>query len=236
MKKIFPVAILCFFIFESYAQDIIYTKNKDKIEAKISEVTSESIKYKPLDFMDGPIRNIPLYEVYMIKFENGTEEFFEKERPTVEKERTTVHNKERFYSNKKNLYYISIATGIGQSYGGIGLRFQGRTGNIVGFGYHAGVGYFPELNNLKQAIWWSIGCKFFWYKAWYLDFQFGSVAQYRVSGKYGTAYGPSILIGGDWFFNKYVGLNGAIGGAFNLTEPGIKIPFLTFDFGFVVKF
>jgi len=232
MKTIYTTTFLCFFIINSFAQDLIYKRNGEKIEGKISEITTESIKYKPLNYLDGPIRNVPVYEVYMVKFENGSEEFFQQENPMN-------YRKERFFSNKKNLYYISIATGFGQSYGGIGLRLQGRIGKILGFGYHAGVGYFPSINGLDPAIWGSIGCKFFWYKAWYLNAQFGSVAQYEVYDhgyKKGTAYGPSILIGGDWFFNKYVGMNGALGGAFNVTQPKVETAFITLDFGFIVKF
>ncbi len=232
MKPISTTVFLCLVFLTSFSQDLIYLKNGEKIEGKIIEITIESIKYKAIDYLEGPIRNIQLYDVYMVKYENGKEEFFKIENPTNK-------SKERFFSNKKNIYYISIAPGFGQSYGGIGIRLQGRIGKIIGFGYHAGVGYFPEINGLKPAIWYSGGCKFFWYKAWYLDFQFGSVAQYKVYDhgyKYGTAYGPSVLIGGDWFFNKYVGMNGAIGGAFNVTQKKVETAFVTLDIGFVVKF
>ena len=229
MRKLYTMVIFCFFIFTSFAQDVIYKKNGGKIEGKIIEITIESLKYKAIDHMDGPTRNIPLYEVYMIKYGNGKEEFFNKENPKGKR-------KERFFSNKKNRYFLSVATGFGQSYGGIGIRLQGRIGRILGFGYHAGVGYFPAINNLKPAVWGSIGCKFFWYKAWYLNVQFGSTAQYKYRNKYGTAYGPSVLIGGDWFFNKWIGMNGAIGGAFNVTQPHVETAFVTVDIGFIVKF
>lgn len=228
---------MIFFIFSSYAQDVIYTINREKIEGNISEITSESIRYKPLDYPEGPIRNIPLFEVYMVKFENGIEEFFKQENPTSDK-------KERFFSNKKNRYF-SIAAGIGQSYGGIGIRLQGRIGNIQGVGFHGGVGYYPKINDLKPGVWVSAGCKFFIYKAWYLNLQFGSVAQYKAYKytvyihphyAYGTAYGPSVLFGGDWFFNKHVGMNGALGAALNVTQPTITRVFVAFDFGLIVKF
>jgi hypothetical protein len=232
MKFISTTVFLFFVFLTTFSQDLIYLKNGQKVEGKIIEITSESVKYKALDYLEGPIRNIQLYDVYMIKYENGNEEFFNLEDQTNK-------SKERFFSNKKNIYYISIATGFGQSYGGIGVRLQGRIGGILGFGYHAGVGYFPEINETKEAIWFSGGCKFFWYKAWYLDFQFGSVGQYKVYDrgyKYGTAYGPSVLLGGDWFFNKYVGMNGAIGAAFNVTQKNVETVFPTLDIGFMVKF
>jgi len=49
-------------------------------------------------------------------------------------------------------------------------------------------------------------------------------------------FGPSMLIGGDWFFNKRFGLNGALGLATNLTNDSYPYIFATIDLGFIVKF
>jgi len=234
MKKLITLILICFISICSFSQDVIYKKNGEKINGKIRMITPESVQFKSSNQKYGPIQNIFLYDVYMIQYKDGREEFFKQEKPTRD-------YRERFFSNIKNLYYISTALGVGQSYGGIGLRLQGRIGKILGFGYHAGVGYIPSINGLRSYIAYSVGLKFFWYKGWYLDFQYCVVGPYSYheypnETVYGLAYGPSILVGGDWFFNKFFGINGAVGFCFNVTEPKIETVVPALDLGFVVKF
>jgi hypothetical protein len=134
--------------------------------------------------------------------------------------------RELFFSNKKNQYY-SFGLGIGSSYGGIGLRFQQRWGNKVGYGFHLGGGYWPSTEiEGGPAFFYSAGIKYFWYKAWYIDLQFGPVATYKAISGYsgriiyekGKLWGPSLFYGGDWFFNKHIGINAALGISINLTD------------------
>lgn len=56
--------------------DIIVTKQGDEIEAKVEEITSTTIKYRKTDQIDGPLRNVPISEVFMIKYADGTKELF----------------------------------------------------------------------------------------------------------------------------------------------------------------
>lgn len=150
---------------------------------------------------------------------------------------------DKFYTYKKNAYK-SIAFGFGQSYGGVGARFQGRIGKILGFGYHLGLGYsVNDMTGLPDGVLFAAGLKFFWHKAWYADFQFGPVQDYivlddnRMVIETGTAWGPTILVGGDWFFNKSFGMNGAIGRAWNITEPNAEKDELPrIELGFIYKF
>ncbi len=61
----------------SNASDIIITKKGDEIEAKVEEITSETIKYRKATQPDGPIRNVPIAEVFMVKYADGTKELFD---------------------------------------------------------------------------------------------------------------------------------------------------------------
>ena len=60
------------------AQDIILKQDGSEIKTKVIEITDQQIKYKEFDFQDGPIRNINISEVFMITYESGQKEVFNK--------------------------------------------------------------------------------------------------------------------------------------------------------------
>lgn len=62
----------------SFAQDIIYKTDGTEIKAKILELTTETIKYKKFEQLEGPTRNILLSDVFMIIYEDGTKEVIKK--------------------------------------------------------------------------------------------------------------------------------------------------------------
>ncbi len=59
-----------------FSQDVIVKKDKSEIKAKIIEIQEASIKYKLFEFLDGPLRNISISDVFMIIYENGKRETF----------------------------------------------------------------------------------------------------------------------------------------------------------------
>ena len=70
------------FGFIANAQDFILKQDGSEIKAKVLEITDQQIKYKEFDFQDGPIRNISVSEVFMITYENGKKEVFNKSNET----------------------------------------------------------------------------------------------------------------------------------------------------------
>lgn len=58
------------------AQDIILKKDGNEIKAKVLEITDQFIKYKDFDFQEGPMRNIKIVDVFMIKYKDGQKEIF----------------------------------------------------------------------------------------------------------------------------------------------------------------
>lgn len=62
----------------SAEMDIIFTIEGEELEGRIIEITETSIKYKSASQLDGPIRNIPVEEVFMIKYGDGTKEVISK--------------------------------------------------------------------------------------------------------------------------------------------------------------
>ena len=79
MKKfILLLSIYGMFVSNFFSQDIIYTKSQTEIKAKVLEITTDAIKYKEYDFIDGPTRNIAKSNVFMIEYSNGKKEFISK--------------------------------------------------------------------------------------------------------------------------------------------------------------
>ena len=90
--------LIIFLIFTStfnanvFSQDIILKRNGESIEAEISVIEIDNIKYKKYNNLNGPIYIIAKSEVEKITFKNGTTEVFtEKEQ---KKELSLVETKE----------------------------------------------------------------------------------------------------------------------------------------------
>ena len=59
-----------------FAQDIITLTNGDEIKAKVLEITSQDIKYKRYENLDGPTVVVEIKKVFAINYQNGTREVF----------------------------------------------------------------------------------------------------------------------------------------------------------------
>lgn len=58
------------------AQDFITKKTGEDIKAKVTEVGRTEVKYKKYDNLDGPVYTIPVSEILVIRYENGTNDVF----------------------------------------------------------------------------------------------------------------------------------------------------------------
>jgi len=238
------------------AQDYIYMKDGSEYKAKVEEITPEIIRFKKFDQPDGPVRTVKVEDVVSIKYQDGTEEVFAK---TIEekkiKETETEHNTQQYvytyeavedenipeeptskFEMNGHDRYVSLGAGFGNSYGGVGTRFQFRVGHIVGFGMHVGLGLYPRPFNIpgtgsfQKRITFDLGLKMFCYKWIYLDFQFGMTG--RDGGYYlydirkdidynhydDPLIGAAILAGADYIFGKHLGLNIAGGVSFPIKD------------------
>ena len=73
-----------------FAQDIIIKKNGEEIKSKVEEITTDLVKYREFDNLTGPLYNIPLAEVFMIKYQNGTSKFYGDKQDTKAKAPATL--------------------------------------------------------------------------------------------------------------------------------------------------
>ena len=73
--------LACFAVFASVcmAQDIIVTKDSKRINAKVTEVNEDNIKYKNFDNPDGPVYTLSKANILTIVYQNGLVETFEAE-------------------------------------------------------------------------------------------------------------------------------------------------------------
>lgn len=71
------VLISLFLTMATSAQDRIFKKNGEIIDAKISLVNNEIIVFKKFDNPDGPEYSIPKADVAKIKYKNGSQDIFE---------------------------------------------------------------------------------------------------------------------------------------------------------------
>jgi hypothetical protein len=76
MKRTSLTVIFCVLIVSVYGQDVILKVSGEKINATVSEIGLESIKFKLFDNPAGPTLSVPKDEVFTITYQNGTREIF----------------------------------------------------------------------------------------------------------------------------------------------------------------
>lgn len=98
--------------------DIIILKNGSEIEAKVLEISTDEIKYKKCDNVDGPTYSIKKSEVFMIKYKNGTKDIITQNNTTTSTDNsstsTIVDKTQKNTKEKKSGAFgiVSLATGI----------------------------------------------------------------------------------------------------------------------------
>ena len=58
------------------AQDVITKRNGTEVQAKVLEVSSAEVKFKRFDNPSGPLYILPVSDIRMIRYENGTKDTF----------------------------------------------------------------------------------------------------------------------------------------------------------------
>ncbi|GEM_PF-3431850 len=75
------ILFFALFSFTAFSQDVIIKKNGDKIDAKVVEITTTTIKYRSWTQQDGPLRNIEIKDVKEVIYDDGTWDNFEDAEP-----------------------------------------------------------------------------------------------------------------------------------------------------------
>lgn len=77
MKKIILIVLLLVGWINASAQDVIITKEGQQIPAKVIEIGEDKVKYNRWDNLDGPTYYISLSKITIIKYQNGTQDYFD---------------------------------------------------------------------------------------------------------------------------------------------------------------
>ncbi|MBO7606820.1 MAG: hypothetical protein J6T28_04295 [Paludibacteraceae bacterium] len=89
-KKIFLLLLMAGQFMAGSAKDVIVMKSSDSIKAKILEVTPTEVKYKKMNYLDGPTFIILKSEISKITYGNGdVESFVQKEEKSAVLESTS---------------------------------------------------------------------------------------------------------------------------------------------------
>ena len=112
MNKYFIITLaFLFFIFSASAQDLIITKNGDDIKAKVIEVDLFQVKYKKYENIDGPIYTILIKDLLIIRYENGSKDFFKRSKNNDNSVKIIDTNRIKFINNKKkNMNLIEVSS------------------------------------------------------------------------------------------------------------------------------
>jgi hypothetical protein len=118
MKRTISICFVLFIKQFCFSQDTIIKYSGERIIAKVLEITSTEIKYKKIDFQDGPTYVENKFDVQQIKFANGVKEYFERAPKPI------VNNDYRFSLNS---FDGKIKTVGNDKYfmNGIGLGYTG---------------------------------------------------------------------------------------------------------------
>ena len=120
------------------AQDTLYTRNGDVINAKVAEITQLEIKYKKTSNPDGPLYTIDKDEVALIHYKNGSKDVFTENSST----NMDPQNQQPLINNN---YYQSQNNGYRYGYGRrvrvyVGPSVYVRTPGFY-YGHHGFRGY-----------------------------------------------------------------------------------------------
>lgn len=107
MKRIFALIIVALMSIVAFAQDVIVTKDKEQIKAKILEVYSNEIKYKKYSYLDGPTFSLDVDKILTIAYENGDVEVYDQDF-IEEKEELSLKQKAMYgtFAKGDDFYYL----------------------------------------------------------------------------------------------------------------------------------
>ena len=76
-KYLFLLFLAVFCNTNAFSQDVIRFKNGKEIQVKILEMSEETVRYKKMNYLEGPDINAPMSKVVSITYANGETEYFD---------------------------------------------------------------------------------------------------------------------------------------------------------------
>jgi len=115
-----------------YGQDVIILTNGDEIEAKVTEILSNEVKYKRASNPTGPTYTIQKSKIFMIRYQSGDKDVFGKDEVIKSEYSNTSSSKnERSISPTRFVYNPEIGNQFCQIKKQTGGKIYGDRGNEV---------------------------------------------------------------------------------------------------------
>jgi len=85
MKNLLTILLLTLIFKNGFGQDIISKKDKKQINVRIIEQTNKIVRYKMIDYEDGPVLSIRTNRISKIEYKNGYVDLFGNQNPRKNK-------------------------------------------------------------------------------------------------------------------------------------------------------
>lgn len=148
-KSIFLLAGMLF-VLTANAQDVIKLRDGREVQAKISDITQDEIKYKNYDYQDGPTFTIDKSDVLTIQYANGVVEEIKAapKLPKQQQEESGSFWKPELWTNQHPAAISGYIDLGGKIMSGAKIGVQARWRRL-----EASIAY----KGCPSRFWWSIG-------------------------------------------------------------------------------
>ena len=92
--------------------DIITFKNGEEVKALVTEVGTSEVKYKKCDNKNGPLYSVKKSEVFMIKYANGSKDFFGNQQSVSDEDKKNSVNSQEASDKTDGTATGAFATGL----------------------------------------------------------------------------------------------------------------------------
>ena len=220
MNKFYLLVVLVISSVFANAQDKIYLKSGDNIEAKILEVNVDNVKYKKFSNLEGPTFTIEKSDIQMVVYQNGESQIF-KESVADKKKKSKSSNfgKNRFSTDILSFGYYGPGTSLAYER----LLKGGKMGLEIPISYHVdGVGAIMGLANISDSSFGiTVGTNLKFYpagegKGFFVGptLAVGVLPYTEYYNDYYTyeslAFIPGAKLGGQFQITKLIGLHGGL--------------------------
>lgn len=161
ISRLFLLSLCILWSILTYSQDIIYTKKKGEIKAKVVEIGTSEIKYKNYDNQDGPVNVIRKAEVRKIQYQNGKEDIIVPDKYSSNQEEQIIDKQNAI----KFQVFSPLAGHLAFCYERVlkpGFNLETKIGII-------GAGVQPFRNNTATGGYAKIGAKFLFGQDFVID-------------------------------------------------------------------
>ncbi|MDR2039375.1 MAG: PorT family protein [Bacteroidales bacterium] len=141
------LSALCVIAFSCacFAQDVIVTKDSKKIEAKVTEISVEHVKYRLFNHQDGPVYTLPKSDIVTIVYQNGTVETFVSETTPTKTSQASPKTVPTSTQPTVSVQPVQVSTRPTSTTASVSAKSAARNNQIARFGVKFGLNLASEM-------------------------------------------------------------------------------------------